>query len=533
MKTRTKRWMLGLVSLLLLLISVGTSSAAYNWDSLGESIWDSIDKCADFGIYKVCISDLIPFGESSFISFVNTVTWPVRTLIDQMEGVVGDALDPLKDTLDAVEGLPGIFDDIADMISTAGSFASGGGGKFAEIFGKAGLAVSSLEFGVGSIKSFATNLQNAIIGTLDNPSSLFGGLKAALEASAGEAIGAFDDAFDWFGILAQCVKGDLSGLTRLLETEFAQLGSLLGGQIGDLDSITGIIETGFIEGFGGITGMLEDGFYGLTTSLGGLGGRLTRIVGRLERLGTAMANVAMDPASWLDSLAMVNELLPMLPGLLLSTSNCLGNPATGPALAAIIDDLPEITATLPDLAEFAYELPVLMMELQTQLIREAPTIIEGLPDLLGEKVDNLFLNISEDATSLLALIPMAETANDILSMGDQTMGDIQGQVDRIRVASATGFEALSDALSLRTQGVGAELASMSTLQLEARLAEARERNRELHAEKARLLEEPSFGDNATLALAWLLEHESGDVRNAVALELLGSSPHLAAYGGTP
>ena len=301
-------------------------------------------------------------------------------------------------------------------------------------------------------------------------------------------------------------------------------------QIGGLESITGIIETGFLKGFGGITDMFEQGFYGLTTSLDGLGGRLTSIVGRLERLGTAMADVAMDPASWLDSLAMVNELLPMLPGLLLSTSNCLGNPATGPALAAIIDDLPEIAATLPDLAEFAYELPVLMTELGTNLIREAPAIIEGLPDLLTEKIDNLFLNVSEDATTLLALIPMASTANDILAMGDQTMGEIQAQVDRIQIATETGFESLAEALSF--DNVGQEQVTASVEHLELQIGMARARNAELRAEHARLLEEPSFGDDAVLALTWLLEHESGDVRDAVALELLQMSPVQAAYGGT-
>ncbi|MBN1857893.1 hypothetical protein JW848_01670 [Candidatus Bipolaricaulota bacterium] len=528
MKTRRTRWTLGLLALLLLLIAVGSSAGADEWDNLGGSIWDAIDQCADFGLIEVCISDLIPFGRSTFISFVNGVTWPVRQLVSQMENVVDAALGPLGGILTEVRKLPGIFDGVNGMISMAGSFASGG--KFFEIAGKLGDLTSGLNGGFGSITGFTGNLQNAIIGTLNSPSSLFGGLKTALEDAAGEAIGAFDEAFDWFGILAQLVKGDLSGLTRLLESQFTQLGSLLGGQIGDLGSITGIIETGFGDGLGGIEGMLEDGFYGLTTSLGGLGDRLTRIVGRLERLGTAMADVAMDPASWLDSLAMVNELLPMLPGLLLSTSNCLGNPATGPALAAIIDDLPEIAATLPDLAEFAYELPVLMTELGTNLIREAPAIIEGLPDLLTEKIDGLFLNISEDATTLLSLIPMASTANDILAMGDQTMGEIQAQVDRIQIATATGFESLAEALSLRNSGQ--EQLAASIEQLESEIVAAHARNAELRAEHACLLEEPSFGDDAVLALTWLLEHESDEVRNAVALERLEMSPVQAAYGGT-
>lgn len=528
MRTRTRRWMLGLLCPLLFVIALGTSAGADEWDNLGGSIWDAIDQCADFGLIEVCISDLIPFGRSSFVSFVNTVTWPVRQLVGLMEDTVEDALGPLGDIVAQVERLPGIFHSVTGMISMAGSFASGG--EFFAIAGKLGDLRSGLNGGFGSITGFTGNLQNAIIGTLNSPGSLFGGLKTALEDAAGEAIGAFDEAFDWFAILAQFVKGDLSGLTRLLESQFSQLGGLLGGQIGDLGSITGIIETGFRDGLGGIEGMLEDGFYGLTTSIGGLGDRFTRVLGRLERLGTAMADVAMDPASWLDSLSMVNELLPMLPGLLLSTSNCLGNPATGPALAAIMDDLPEIAATLPDLAEFAYELPVLMTELGTNLIREAPTIIEGLPDLLTEKIDGLFLNISEDATTLLALIPMASTANDILAMGDQTMGEIQGQVDRIEVAAETGFESLAEGLSL---GNGSQdHATASIEQLESQIALARTRNAELRAENARLLEEPSFGDDAVLALTWLLEHESDEVRNAVALELLEMSPVQAAYGGT-
>jgi hypothetical protein len=494
-----------------------------------EDQWNLINYCTTVGICEIwcadiCTGDIIPGGKDGFIAVMHPINQAITDTVNSMTSELSDA-STLADRIHAAvnDGFATLGKAIDDLESWSAVMTSASDANYSlkrplvdltaqltDGFADVGTLVSGVDASVSAVVD--------ALGGITAEGGLWNELTSLVRDAQEGVVTAFDSASRLFDTHAAFLKSVMNRTFSDLHSHEAEmLGNVedhVAGLLASVSDLRGMIT-------GELSALLSEDFGALRARLSGLGERLDQIVVRLGRLAAALQTLAANPDQVLEGLSQANDMLPRLPGLLSAAADFMQRLADEEAgsgarvLAECITSLPEIVGKLPAVAAAAGGLPALWAEVETKLIQDTPQIMEGFPALISGRIDELFLNLSEDASTLLSLVPKLDQVAGAVALGESTQADIQQGLAALDTSIQAGFTALAARLETLSAGAGQPVPPEAEIaQLERQLAEAEAEHTAL-LEQQRDLRQLAFHGDPMKALLWLVECDTIKIREGV------------------